>query len=196
MVLAQLKIWERLATCGAPKMTFSWGLSPFFGFFYDQQKAFLFHLFKHPFCSFCNKVVQRHTSRSFSTIRLFRRSLGCNIPFQQRQWNQLEPTSMSATCLHGSCFMSTRKTAFWIQEGILFQFLKKAQLVLLSVYPTYPFTFYVNRTKRHVTWSICLSTKEWHFVFSGTQYSRDSSSSWSRSLSSPLSIWGFFCSSR
>ena len=72
-------------------MTFSGGPYPLFLSFYDQQrelvfaiqKFFLFHLFKYPFCSFCNKVVQRHMSRSFSTIRLFRRSLGCNFPFQQ-----------------------------------------------------------------------------------------------------------------
>ena len=67
----------------SPKNDIFLGTFPLFWFFYDQQKAFLFHLFKYPFCSFCNKVVQRHMSRSFSTIRLFRRSLGCNFPFQQ-----------------------------------------------------------------------------------------------------------------
>ena len=201
MILGQLKIGERLATCEALQMTFSGGPYPLFLSFYDQQrelvfaiqKFFLFHLFKYPFALSAIRLF------SGTWVGLFQPSVcsgDLSVAISLSSNLELEPTSTSATCLHGSYFMSTRKTAFWIQERILFQFLKKAQLVLLSVYPTYPFTFYVNRTKRHVTWSICLSTKEWHFVFSGTQYSRDSSSSWSWSLSSPLSIWRLSCSSR
>ena len=109
----------------------------------------------------------------------------CNWNRRQRQ----QHASMDLTsCQREKLLLNSRKDFISVFAN--------AQLVLLSVYPTYPFTFYVNPTKRHVTWSICLSTKEWHFVFSGTQYSRDSSSSWSRSLSSPLSTWGFSCSSR
>ena len=110
-----------------PFFVFLW---PTKGVGFRQPKVFLFHLFKYTLyiCSFCKKVVQRHMSRSFSTIRLFRRSLSCNFPFQQSGIGKNVNVSNMPP---------------------------KAQLVLLSVYPTYPFTFYVNRTKRHVTWSIC-----------------------------------------
>ena len=144
-------------------MTFYGGLYPLFCLFYDQQrelvfaiqKFFLFHLFKYPFALSAIRLF------SGTWVGLFQPSVcsgDLSVAISLSSNLELEPTSTSATCLHGSYFMSTRKTAFWIQERILFQFLKKAQLVLLSVYPTYPFTFYVNRTKRHVTWSICLRT--------------------------------------
>ena len=92
-------------------------------------------------------------SRSFSSIRLFRRSLSCNFPFQQSGIGKnVNVSNMPPLILlhvnEKNCFLNSRKDFISVFE-------KKAQLVLLSVYPTYPFTFYVNRTKRHVTWSIC-----------------------------------------
>ena len=163
MTLVQLKIGESQASCEALKMAFSWGLYPLFCLFMTNKgswlspaRSFSLPSFQIYICSFCKKVVQR------TWVGLFQASV-CSgdhsVAISLSSNLELERTSTSATCLHWSYFMSTRKTAFWIQERILFQFLKKkAQLVLLSVYPTYPFTFYVNCTKRHVTWSICPHT--------------------------------------
>ena len=193
--------WRASSDLWSPANDIFWGtLPPFFVFLWPTKgvglchpKVFSLPPFQISICSFCNKVVQRHMSRSFSTIRLFRRSLSCNFPFQQFGiGTNVNVSNMPPWILlhvnEKNCFLNSRKDFISVFAN--------AQLVLLSVYPTYPLTFYVNPTKRHVTWSICLSTKEWHFVFSGTQYSRDSSSSWSRSLSSPSSTWGFSCSSR
>ena len=136
MVLAQLKIGERLATCEALQMTFSGGPYPLFLSFYDQQrelvfaiqKFFLFHLFKYPFALSAIRLF------SGTWVGLFQPSVcsgDLSVAISLSSNLELEPTSTSATCLHGSYFMSTRKTAFWIQERILFQCLSNISIFLL-----------------------------------------------------------------
>ena len=66
---------------------------------------------------------------------------------QRQQHASIDPTSCQR-----------EKLLFEFKKGFYISFWKKAHLELVSVYPTYPFTFYVNRTKRHVSWSICPHT--------------------------------------
>ena len=90
ITLVQLKIGESQASCEALQMAFSWGLYTLFCLFMTNKgswpspaKSFSLPSLQIYICSFCKKVVQRHMSRSFSSIRMFRRSLSCNFPFQQ-----------------------------------------------------------------------------------------------------------------
>ena len=121
MTLVQLKIGESQASCEALQMAFSWGLYPLFCLFMTNKgswlspaKSFSLPSFQIYICSFCKKVVQRHMSRSFSSIRLFRRSLSCNFPFQQSGIGKnVNVSNMPPLILlhvnEKSCFLNSRK---------------------------------------------------------------------------------------
>ena len=116
---------EKIVTCSAQDWRASSDLwSPFFfyNFFYKQQKAFPLHLFKYTFALSAKRLF------SGTWVGLFQASV-CSgdhsVAISLSSNLEFERTSTSATCLHWSYFMSTRKAAFWIQERILYQFLKK-----------------------------------------------------------------------
>ena len=111
------------------KWHFLGDFTPFFVFLWPtkgvglrQPKVFLFHLFKYTFALSAKRLF------SGTWVGLFQASV-CSgdhsVAISLSSNLELERTSTSATCLHWSYFMSTRKAAFWIQERILFQFLKK-----------------------------------------------------------------------
>ena len=124
--------WRISSELWSPANGIFLGTLPPFLSFYDQQRelAFASQKFFSSIFSNIHYTSALSAKRLFSGtwVGLFQASV-CSgdhsVAISLSSNLELERTSTSATCLHWSYFMSTRKTAFWIQERILFQFLKK-----------------------------------------------------------------------
>ena len=161
--LGSAQDWRISSELWSPENGIFLGTLPPFLSFYDQQRELAF-------------ASQKFFSSIFSNLHLLFLQKGCSaahesvffkhpsvqeitqlqFPFpaiwnwkerQRQQHASIDPTSCQR-----------EKLLFEFKKGFYISFWKKAHLELLSVYPTYPFTFYVNPTKRYVTWSICLCT--------------------------------------
>ena len=113
--------WRISSELWSPANGIFLGTLPPFLSFYDQQRELAFasqkffsSIFSNIHLLFLQKGCSAHMSRSFSSIRLFRRSLSCNFPFQQSGIGKnVNVSNMPPLILRHvnekNCFLNSRK---------------------------------------------------------------------------------------